>query len=369
MKTIAKNTILACLLLVQAGAFAQTYTAATSKVALHHNGVVTLYNDLGGTNQAYEKAVNNDTIYLPGGNFSGAEIKKRITIIGAGYRPDSVAATGATNITSRISIYESAAGGSLIGVNTCEIVFAFVYQNLPNGTYTIKRCRIGDFENRFPGFNWIMEENIIGLMYLGCWWANVATYTFSKNIIFYNKFGDFWKIGNYNNNIIYIDDTIPDFQYSTFNNNIFVCNASSLNLCRAQSCAFQNNLFCSTTGPLSVSNWSINNNMNMGNYEGYKTDSVFVNANHFIDNSVAAYSCQASSSASYVYTSNYHLKSSLPATVIGNDSTDVGIYGTLVPFKDGSLPFNPHISSKFLSTGLDPNGNLKVNIKVTSQDK
>ena len=51
----------------------------------------------------------------------------------------------------------------------------------------------------------------------------------------------------------------------------------------------------------------------------------------------------------------------------GNDGTDVGIYGTSTPYKDGGIPFNPHIQSASIINSPDGSGNLRVNIKVAAQ--
>jgi hypothetical protein len=72
---------------------------------------------------------------------------------------------------------------------------------------------------------------------------------------------------------------------------------------------------------------------------------------------------------SFSYTNNYHLKTTSNGHNAGNDGTDVGLYGTLIPYKESAVPFNPHISSKTIGTVTTPTGTLNVDIKVSAQDR
>ena len=54
-------------------------------------------------------------------------------------------------------------------------------------------------------------------------------------------------------------------------------------------------------------------------------------------------------------------------TYLGDDGTEVGIYGGLVPFKEGAVPINPHISQKSIQTTTDSNGLLNIYFTVEAQ--
>jgi len=69
------------------------------------------------------------------------------------------------------------------------------------------------------------------------------------------------------------------------------------------------------------------------------------------------------------YTHDYHLQTSSPGKNAGTDGTDVGIYGGIYPWKEGSIPFNPHFQQVQVSPKTDANGNLNVNIKVEAQER
>ena len=48
--------------------------------------------------------------------------------------------------------------------------------------------------------------------------------------------------------------------------------------------------------------------------------------------------------------------------------TDIGIYGTAEPFKDGGVPNNPHIQINSIGSSTNAEGDLPINIKVAAQD-
>jgi len=65
---------------------------------------------------------------------------------------------------------------------------------------------------------------------------------------------------------------------------------------------------------------------------------------------------------------DYHLKADSPGKNAGKDGTDIGIYGGSYPWKEGSLPFNPHYQKIQVAPKTDNQGNLNVNIMVKAQD-
>lgn len=66
------------------------------------------------------------------------------------------------------------------------------------------------------------------------------------------------------------------------------------------------------------------------------------------------------------YNQDYHLVD--PATYLGIDNTEVGIYGGMYPIKDGAVPQNPHIQTKSVAPITDVNGDLQIEIQVEAQE-
>jgi hypothetical protein len=66
---------------------------------------------------------------------------------------------------------------------------------------------------------------------------------------------------------------------------------------------------------------------------------------------------------------DYHLKAECSGKNAGADGTDVGIYGTSVPFKENRLPLIPNFSLKAISPETDATKKLPVNIVIDAQDR
>lgn len=114
---------------------------AQIKVALHHNGTVTMFSSASPFIAAFDASVNGDTIYLPGGIFNPPPaINKGVYIIGAGHYPDSTTATSITDI-SNLNIYAGADKLKLEGLNIPNgISFA---TNQKTDSVVILRCYLG----------------------------------------------------------------------------------------------------------------------------------------------------------------------------------------------------------------------------------
>ena len=67
------------------------------------------------------------------------------------------------------------------------------------------------------------------------------------------------------------------------------------------------------------------------------------------------------------YSHNYHLQS--PATYLGIDGKEVGIYGGFNEYKEGAVPSNPHIQWKNIAPITTTDGLLNVQINAAAQDK
>lgn len=301
------------------------------KVALHHSGTVTMFSGATPFITAYNASVNGDTIYLPGGIFSPpGSINKGIYIIGAGHYPDSTTATSVTNISS-LGIYAGADKLKLEGLNIPNgISFA---TNEKTDSVVILRCYIGGVS--YSGaynlatncVGHLLYQNIIGSL----------TITHTTNIKIFNNIISSLSSSQENawikNNKI---DIISDMTYCFFENNIIQLQyAEGYN-------TFRNNIFEGAPGG--------GTNTYLNNYNSHPFPTVFVNYTSWPN----------------YYTDNLHLLS--PGTYIGTDSTQVGIYGGLYPYKEGAVPSNPHIRAKSIGLTPDVNGKLKVNFTVAAQN-
>lgn len=316
-----------------------TCSYAQKTIAVLSGTTWTFYEDF---SNALRQAPSGSVIYLPGGILNSSSgydtIKRPLTIIGVGHFPDSTIATLPTIINSTIILEQGAASSSLIGLNTSNDIWM-----IGNGTeitnINIMRCKfnriIDWFSTGIVLKNSIISECIINEFYGGVFGVNNLV---EKSIINYvAASGDII----FRNNIIFGAGN----QFNGIQNGIFINNiiGTSDNM---SSCFLQNNIFLSGTSIYYPQLQSLNNM--------FSTPS-----NTFINVPILQYDI------SY----NYNLKSSSVGKNAGTDGTDIGIYGTSKPCKDGWVPYNPHISYKTIPSESLPNGTLPVNVKVVAQDR
>lgn len=326
------------------------------KIARQHTGNLTTFTDL---TAALAASVNGDTLYLPGGPVYASNptitIDKSLTIIGAGHYPDSTVATYQTIISGTVKIVTGADGGLLCGVKCNTLWFGSSTANHNVNNYRIMRCNItGQFYPSSGGQslsqNILISECIINSS--SAWTSYYFTSVlFEKNIINVDPGSYYGGSGLFNNCIFY--NSYPQFfinsAFNTFNNCIIIQSLyTSVSI--GSSSTIINNLLVSYIGTSPTLTYSgiVNNPLTKE-----ATTSTFVNAN----------------TTSFAYTNNYHVKATSNGHNAGNDGTDVGIYGTLIPYKESAVPFNPHISSKTIGTVTTPTGTLNVDIKVSAQDR
>lgn len=318
---------------------------AQSKITLSHLGVPTFYISL---TDALAAAANGDTLYLPGGTIqplSDITVNKSVHIVGAGHYPDSTTATGRTIITT-LRYLTSSGGGSLQGCAISNLYIGYASNQSITGL-SVSRCsiyylRLG-FDNVSTIDNIYLSDNVFtGDINIHNAYPNVFLL---RNIINNNDLngqGLFIK-----NNIFYkyYSGALGGFTNCNFENNIIISTSTSSLTIGSLNCNFNNNLFIPN-----VTNWGANTQQN--SLLNQTLTNTFENAG-----------------IGFSYNSNYHLKPSSPGVNYGTDGTDVGIYGTLAPYKDGAVPFNPHIVFKSISSETTPEGILNVTISVSAQER
>ncbi|MDD4218432.1 MAG: right-handed parallel beta-helix repeat-containing protein [Bacteroidales bacterium] len=322
---------------------------AQQRVALHSNGATTIFSGANPFTDAYNAAANGDTLYLPGGVIPfPATIDKGLVIIGAGHYPDSTTATGKTVLSGSLTIRGEADKLWLEGIElTGNINF---YNNHKVDSVTIRRCKFTSLEytgnGTTPCVDNVIRENVING---GVNFGNATSSILSNNIIsgqisYANNIG-------ISNNILFHDPSSTYysalFLYSNTclisNNIILRNNGGGSNI--YQECnlnSFINNIFrvVPNTGT----------NTFTTNYNSVDIATVFVNQSGNV----------------FDYTQDYHLVN--PATYLGTDGSQVGIYGGMYPIKDGAVPQNPHIQLKNMAPTTDVNGDLQIQIQVEAQD-
>jgi len=329
---------------------------AQKVVALHSptNGVQ-YFNDDYSFQTAYTAAIAGDTIYLPGGtNIPPAKFEKQLTIFGAGYHPDATDATYPTKISGNVTLSEEADGFYLEGV---EITGQLLYDNNESiNDVTIKRCKMvslyigGDRTNPSENNNFIENvipnitaDNLLNSMFLN----NILIKTgFLRSLVFLNNI----------------------FLYSYPSNNSYEV------IYYANNCMFKNNVFLQENGNicegLGTSTWANNifchPNQVADPPSGLGTDpTIGAEGNYYM---LRADVLVNQTGSTFSYDHDYHLQATA-ALNLGDDGLETGIYGGFYPWKEFSIPINPHISSKTISPTTDINGMIQVDINVHAQDE
>jgi hypothetical protein len=304
-------------------------------IAVQHDGTSAFYTVL---DDAITNAMDGDTIYIPGDGFSiSIPIGKRIYIVGVGHNPDATLATARTIITGNLTISSGADNGSISGIYFNGGTFynhGQVYFESDINGYKIERCFIsGGISGGANVSNITILENIIG----SCNSCPTCSNDFSI------------LLTSPNNSLSYnILLSRVGMSSSTLRNNIFLYYspfASYPFSLTSNNCTIENNVFNSGLGNNNSNNIFRNNvnggvngiysycNQGNGNFQ-YATslESIFVNY------------------SGWSYSSDMHLIPDSPLQNASTDSTDIGIYGGVLPWKEGSVPFNPHIQYEAIGT-------------------
>lgn len=308
---------------------------------------------------AYNKAQNDDRIYLPGGNFSLTNpINKRIFIYGAGYDIDSSASTGITTV-GNIKVFQGGENGSLEGIQInnsqgCATASLTLGDNInPIAGYTISRCNLTngiEFKNSCT--NIMIKNNRIGGY--GCQnspeksslGGNLSNSLITNNVILSS---------------ILLSNSTPNL---TVNNNLFFFAAAFYYLTLANYSIYNNNIFQSGTTYVNYS--TFNNNSNIS---PQGTGNILLN--NVSENFSATFINPGSPSGGiYYYDShnNYHINLTSACHNSGTDGTDRGKYGGNFPWSEGSVPSNPHIYFKQVAPETNASGQLNIQFKVRTNN-
>lgn len=308
---------------------------------LENNGNTRTYDNLA---DCIDNAVAGDTLYLPGGTFSGTiTIDKELHLFGAGYHPDSTTATMPTYFSSRLELTTGAGSSSIEGIR-----FNGIYMHTGVSNISIKRCYGNNinFVNENSSNNYV-EECIVGYISSG------------TNNLIYKSFVK--QINNMKNS--FVKNCILSYQSSS--------NSSSARVFYGiENFVFQNNYILDNYNYLShedvVTNSLFENNCFWTNITWPQGSNI---GNNNVYGSQSAIFENWSGSGYFSYSYDYRIKAGSVAENAGTDGTDIGIYGTAQPFKDGGLPVNPHIRSKEFGFELNENGKLYINVSAGAQDE
>ena len=332
-----------------------TSVFAQKRIVLHHLGQASVYWNIDSLRTHIQ---TGDTIYFPGAGYNIGDwsIDKTVTIYGTGHYPDSTAATGITYLTGNF-IFKSGSSNSFIqGLYlTGSITLGSTSGNQVVNNLTISRCNFYNLYLSYDGGTTTTSNNI----------------QIRDNVIM----GDGFYGGNATNVLVtnnFIQSVVGYFTNTLFKNNIMMrggfCYGGPFSY--MNNCSFQNNVMYYTWSSCGGNYFMSNCFTNDFQYNAFMwapgfPDGSNTGSNNWNNISAATFFV-SQSGTSFNYTHNYHLQE--PATYVGSDATQISLYGTTTPYKDGAVPINPHIRAKTIAPNTTTSGQLNVNITVAAQD-
>lgn len=313
--------------------FSLRVSAQSSLLAtLNHEGTISTYYGASALQQAYNAATHGDVITLSSGSFLGTDIKKAITLRGAGMQVDTVSHTEPTVITNNFTI---------------DISDTLSHRLTIEGIYSNQTIKVGTLKNamflkcRFDEFTYSSSSSskMVDLNFIHC---RIADY-----VIIINGSAAFTNcvvnsITQYNNNNgspISLTNCYtksgPSLSSSEFKNCIIFGGSSG-----TSSSTYYNNLYIHT------SNYSLRSPNNT-NVEIQDTDQRI----QFL-------------TGDYSDDKDYVLTDAVRALIKGTDGTEVGIYGGSLPYDP--TPTNPQITKFNVAAKSTADGKLSVDIEVNS---
>lgn len=310
--------------------FSLRVSAQSSLLAtLNHEGTISTYYGASALQQAYNAATHGDVITLSSGSFLGTDIKKAITLRGAGMQVDTVSHTEPTVITNNFTI-------DISDTLSHRLTIEGIYSNQTIKVGTLKnamflKCRFYEF-----AYSSSSSSKMVDLNFIHC---RIASY---------------FRLANgsaaFTNCVI---------------NNIYQSNSSPVSLTN-----------CYTKANLALSNSEFKNCIIVSNSNGTSTstyyNNLYVTASNYNLNSPNNTNVKIPNTderikfltGDYSDDKDYVLTDAVRALIKGTDGTEVGIHGGSLPYDP--TPTNPQITKFNVAAKSTADGKLSVDIEVNS---
>lgn len=356
-------------------ALATLVTASLLSAAASAQGVITRISE-GQTHFYYANdlapvfedisSAGNDTIILPGGQINASEelyINWPVVLIGAGIRSDSsLAYGGKTEIVGTyqrsLHIMENADGTEFHGISFRDDVWANVLfgNNIAtSGADDVRfvRCEIPDL---FLGYNYqgsnahnaLVQECVVTRLNVcqghdplirSSFISTVSNCPASANAAF--------------ENCIFLNYDLGASDAADYSNCIFLRNQANAFTVGQVNSTLTHSLFVG-----SASGFSVNFAAGVTQTQTNTTTNLSAGANRAFESGVTSFTA-------WEPLANYHAGPQWQAN--GNDGSQLGIFGGSLPWKVGSIPFNPHWRG-LSQTGSTSNGTIpNVQIRGSAQ--
>lgn len=310
--------------------FSLRVSAQSSLLAtLNHEGTISTYYGASALQQAYNAATHGDVITLSSGSFLGTDIKKAITLRGAGMQIDTVSHTEPTVITNNFTI-------DISDTLSHRLTIEGIYSNQTIRVNTLKnamflKCRFYDF-----GYSSQSTSKMVDLNFIHCRIAYYFRLTHGSAAFTNCVIND---ISQYSGSPMSLTNCYtkasPNQSNSEFKNCIIVNTFGG-----TSTSTYYNNLYVANP----------NSNLNSPNNTNVKIPNT--------DERIKFLTGDYSDDKDYVLTD------AVRALIKGTDGTEVGIYGGSLPYDP--TPTNPQITKFNVAAKSTADGKLSVDIEVNS---
>lgn len=304
---------------------------------LQHGETMTAYYGSDAFKSAMAAAENGDLITLSGGVFNGTTIDKAVTIQGAGSVQDIANNRYRTSIPNgcTIDLPEDATGLTIEGIwsnNTFTIAS-------PVTQMTVKRCLISILRFNGQTTNCAVLQCRIGNLYPDAQSQNMLIENSAIKELEKNSSGASMMVRNCL--ICHGGGQISPYSNDSYNVTASFVNCIIYNPTPSTDCSAYNIVY--SNDPYGIG-FQTNNAQNIRKPSDFKA--LFVGS-------------------SYSWDGNLRLTDEAAAQYLGDDGTQVGVYGGARGFTD--VPSNPQVTSKEIAPQSDANGKLAVKITVEAQ--
>lgn len=319
-------------LLVSSGVFAQSQLVAT----LSHGDEISMYSGINAFVKAVAAAEDGDIINLSGGNFNGTTIDKGLTIQGAGIASElPTTISTATNIAS--SHFESS-----LKIEGISFANSFVPADTMNAPY-FSKCRFSSFGS--------------------------ASYTTLNNAVFVNcivevSFLNYLRC----NNVLFANCYLSTTNNASSSSNISCVNCVARGI--AGNVSYYNciHLYTLTSGTIPSGVYAENCICLLASGSapsGYSTSMAGSN-NQYLGKGIASVFKTYTGSAKPDATVSFELTDEAKSLYLGNDSTEVGMYGGALPYTP--TPSYPIIKKMDVSLKASADGKVSVDLEISTPE-
>ena len=329
--------------------FVVQVSAQSSVIAtLFHDGDIKTFYGTGALRSAHAAAVHGDVITLSSGSFTATDIKKAVTLRGAGMEYDSISVTEPTIISGDFSI-QIASDSTLQNNN---LVMEGIYHNA-DGVITVN----GSLANpQFVKCRLYMIRCSSSEMY----YANFINCVIARQVYFYD-YGSATFVNCYVNDL---------YQYNSRSSHEFQnCVVKDDNFFNVHNTVFRNCfLYAASTTNCNLPTFSPA--YNCVGYTDSTTGGIFTNQSNTTNTKVSSLSdvfkTWTGSSLANFKAERLELTDAAKTKYLGSDGTQIGIYGGSIPFDP--RPSNPQITKLNVASKSTADGKLSVDIEVKAAE-